>query len=460
MKRRKFIGSMALTAGAFAFSGLGAKTSSDPGTEIKSPEQLKETLLAEAKRIFALNLVNSKLGRFHLPSNSSYPRFFGWDSGWNVIAQSAFDPEGARLELDTVFNSFQDDSGLVAHEALIPEFDRSKDPTYLWLGDKYFDARGRCRIMDPPSYLVGAEILYQKTKDPRILALLPKMEKCLEYLLGPRDLFGDGLVSIIHPWEAGTDLTPAFDQALGLKINNPFVFARIGGKLQQIITDCYADGWDLKKIAERNEFVFEDLCLNGLTAAGAVSVSHLFQAAGQKDQAGKWMSRAKSMAEAMEKICWDNERGFFFPRWDLKRKKMAKRVSVPGMMPLLCGLVSEDKAQRVIENYLLSPKQFWGPWPVPFNSIAEMKAENTAFVRGMLWRGPCIWINMNWIAARLAAEYGRKDLARAITVKTAEMIGRSGFREYYHPETGKGQGAVNFTWPALALEMIQEYGLG
>ena len=464
MDRRKFLECAAMAAGGVATNGFAEKArakaigQSQPAL-LGDPKSLREKILAEARRIFSLNLVNSEIGKFHLPSNTNYPRFFAWDSGWNIISQSAFDPEGAYQELAAIFKGLQVESGYIAHEALVPEFPKAKDPTFQMLGNDYFDAQGRCRIIDPPSFLVAAEVLYTKTKDARILALLPKMQKCLDYLTGPRDLFGDGLVSIIHPWEAGTDLAPVFDEPFGVNVNNPVSFVKIGMKFKKFITDAYGDDWDLKKIAARNEFVFEDLCMNSLTAAGAASMSNLYLAAGQKENADKCKAIAQKMNSAMERICWDNEAGFFFPRWDLKKKKIAKRTSVPGMLPLLTGMVSQEKAQRVIDNYLLSPDQFWGPWLVPFNSIKEMKAENTMFVRAELWRGPCIWINMNWMAARVAAKYGRLDVAKKITKNTAAMIANNGFREYYNPDTGKGQGAINFTWPALALDMIDEYGL-
>jgi hypothetical protein len=34
-----------------------------------------------------------------------------------------------------------------------------------------------------------------------------------------------------------------------------------------------------------------------------------------------------------------------------------------------------------------------------------------------------------------------------------------GFHEFYDPETGKGNGAGMFTWPALVLDMIEGYGI-
>lgn len=36
-----------------------------------------------------------------------------------------------------------------------------------------------------------------------------------------------------------------------------------------------------------------------------------------------------------------------------------------------------------------------------------------------------------------------------------ELVGKSGFREYYNPFTGQGYGAEDFTWAGLVLDMIQ-----
>jgi hypothetical protein len=125
----------------------------------------------------------------------------------------------------------------------------------------------------------------------------------------------------------------------------------------------------------------------------------------------------------------------------------------------MTGLVSPKKAMRVIDGYLLSPRHFATRWLVPYNSRSELEPERVGFRNQRLWRGPCIWISMNWIAARAAARVGRPDVARYITLRTAQLIGRTGFREFYDPRTGEGGGTTGFTWPALVLDMIDAYGL-
>lgn len=155
---------------------------------------------------------------------------------------------------------------------------------------------------------------------------------------------------------------------------------------------------------------------------------------------------------------WDEDEGFFYPRYDVEDPVRSKRRCLTGLAPLITGLVEEEKARRVIQGALLNGRHFYAPWLVPFNSVSETE-ERIPGENLMLWRGHCIWANMNWIAARAASVCGRVDLAREITRSTAMMVAEEGFREFYDSRTGKGMGAPGFTWPALVLDMIHRYGL-
>ena len=53
-----------------------------------------------------------------------------------------------------------------------------------------FDEKNRSYFIDPPSFLVAAEVLYNRTKDKRVLDLLPSMEACVNYLLEKRKSLG------------------------------------------------------------------------------------------------------------------------------------------------------------------------------------------------------------------------------------------------------------------------------
>ncbi len=422
-------------------------------------EALKARLEAVARGVFETNRVDSELGLFHLPSAETYRSFFAWDSGWNVIALSLLDPEAAFQELRTIFSQ-QCSDGRIPHEVRVPglgETDPLRILTIIAVRRQY-DEQGRSRFIDPPSFLLAAEILYSRTGDTRILELLPAMERYVDHLLGPRDLFGDGLVSIIHPWESGTDSAPVFDEPMGIDIRSPLAYLDYLVKYPHLLNFCADRGWDPKELKRENRFVFEDVGVNALTAAGLLSMAALYDEAALPDGAGRCRQRAGDMVRAMEAHLWDEEEGFFFPRYDVQTPRSPRRRSITGLAPLITGLVDEEKAMRVIRGALLHEDHFRGPWPVPFSSISETEEQIPA-EEMLLWRGHCIWANMNWIAARAAAAYGREDVAREITRATAAMVDREGFREFYDSRTGTGAGAHCFTWPALVLDMIDRYGL-
>ncbi len=464
LDRRRFVQGWGLMAAGAAVAGKSRAREQGRAVEVEKlladPAAAAAAIRAGAAKVMEGSRVESELGMFHAPSASTYRAFFAWDSGWNIISMMHLDAEQALEELATVCN-VQAADGHIPHEVNIPGY---KEKEIGRIAVKYVVRRqydnGKSRFIDPPSFLIAAGLLFERSGDARVLKLTPALERCAEYLTGPRDLFGDGLVSIIHPWESGTDSAPIFDQPMGTDVHSPLFALEEAYKYPKLLNDCAALDWDLKRIAAQNEFVFEDVGMNALTAAGLTGLATLCEGAGDAAGAEKWRGRAGDMVAAMEEHFWDDASGFFYPRYDLKNPKTAKRTCLTGLTPLITGLVHEDKAHRVIEQYLLSPNEFSAPFLVPFNSVSEMAAEKVPLAASMLWRGPCIWANMNWLAARAAASYGREDVARKITRSTAALILGSGFREFYDPATGQGEGAEKFTWPCLALDMMERHGIG
>ena len=46
--------------------------------------------------------------------------------------------------------------------------------------------------------------------------MVPKLVRYFTWWKNNRDVDGNGLVTILHPWESGIDLSPAYDPALGV----------------------------------------------------------------------------------------------------------------------------------------------------------------------------------------------------------------------------------------------------
>ena len=113
--------------------------------------------------------------------------------------------------------------------------------------------------------------------------------------------------------------------------------------------------------------------------------------------------------------------------------------------------------RRLVEEHLLNEREFWTPYPVP--SVAATEPSFDPLHRtGVPWRGPT-WVNVNWYLYWGLRAHGYAAVARELATRTVAMVARGGVREFYHPYTGEGQGATEFGWSTLVLDLAQSEGL-
>ena len=127
--------------------------------------------------------------------------------------------------------------------------------------------------------------------------------------------------------------------------------------------------------------------------------------------------------------------------------------SVATFLPLWAGTPSHDRAQRLIE-LLTQPDAFWPEYPVP-----SVPVRAAAYQEARYWKGPT-WVNMNWAiieglrSAGADGSAGATELADRLRDRTLELVGTSGFSEYFSALTGAGYGADEFSWTAaLAIDL-------
>ena len=450
-------------------AGIGGAVSlSASAKKLKPPVPIPERELTKedwiwlkktAQQVYAKNRVEIDGLVFHMPSYRQYRYLFGWDSGWHAIALTRFEPELAKKEV-LALCSMSCEDGRIPHQTGFKQTTKSANPITA-IGDlmirNMFDENHRSWLIDPPSYIISAEKIYLCTKDKNFVEkALPALERCAEYLTTKRDLFGDGLPCIIHPWESGTDNSPCYDKPLKLNFKTPFGALKRMNLYPHLLDRWAKLGWDIKKIAEQNVFVFEDLTVISITIRGILSLARLNEALGRKEKATYWRKKAEKMTEMLLKIHWDENAGLFFSRYDLKEPKLARRKTLASILPAFTTLIPKRIAKRLIEEHLLNTKEFWDTYIVSFNSRDELAREKIYFEDLLLWRGHCIWMNMNWMVCQALLHYGYKKQARELTRRTALLIRAEGFREFYDFRNGEGKGARNFTWPALVLDMIAE----
>src|SRR6185312_9271697 len=70
------------------------------------------------------------------------------------------------------------------------------------------------------------------------------------------------------------------------------------------------------------------------------------------------------------------------------------------------------------------------------------------------WRGPT-WINSAWLIWLGLVRLGYEEQAHELASRLGQAVRLSRLREYYHPYTGRGMGAVDFAWSSLILELLE-----
>ncbi len=415
-------------------------------------------LADESWRVFALNEVEQGDVYYHMPSYHHYPSLFAWDSGFHAASMSHLDADKAKRELATLFRQVAKD-GHLPHEVLLPN--RYSERWMRGLETRLvrweFDGRGASFMVDPPIYHFAAEIVYRRTGDIAWLKdIWPSMCRGLDYLLHTRDVRGDGLAVIFHPWESGTDMSPQFFQAMGI---------REGGRLASLRARVYptwlyafnrAGGWRVRGLAKADRFVCEDLTVNCLAIRACRSMAFLAKELGRRHEEGGYRRRAERMMEALDEFLWDESSGCYFPRFGYRRPRPARRRTAASLLPLFTGMCRRERAERLIHEHLLDPGGFWTDYPVPFNPASELAGAGP-WVERHLWAGHCVWVNFSWMLAIGLGEYGYTAEARELTRRVARMVLREGFYEYYDARCGEGKRIADFCWPALTLDMMSRF---
>jgi glycogen debranching enzyme len=147
--------------------------------------------------------------------------------------------------------------------------------------------------------------------------------------------------------------------------------------------------------------------------------------------------RAARIGAALDERLWDEATGRY-AYYDARAGEPITCDVVGSYLPLLASI---DRARAArLEQGLRA--RFSPRYPLPSTAPGD-----PAFDARRYWRGPT-WININWLLVpRLGAELRRATIA---------LVEASGFREYYHPETGEGLGAEQFAWTAaLTLDLLR-----
>jgi glycogen debranching enzyme len=385
---------------------------------------------------------------FVCPSTGTYPFQWFWDSCFHAVALSHVDPERARVELRSLLANQQPD-GFVAH---VTFWQREKFEALLSTYSIAYRTPYLSDCIQPPVLAEATAAAARGSGGDAFLAeILPKVRRYFDWVHAVRDPDGDGLMATLQPDESGLDHTPKYDAYLGIR---------------EVVHQEYVDAWQrvagpydtVGRVAERmfelDVFVLEDVLVNTIYAENQRVLAGLLQRVGDAAGAAQMRARAaRTLAGLLEK-CWDEEAGLFFDVAGRREEKLRVNT-VSALLPLALEDLPPGVAARLIAH-IEDPREYWAPFPVP--SVAMTEPSFAAGISGekLVFRGPT-WMNTNWYLSRGLRRHGRADLARVVEDRSAQLVERAGFREYYDPLTGEGHGARDFSWTALVLDMLARH---
>ncbi|MER7499735.1 hypothetical protein AB0L05_11645 [Nonomuraea pusilla] len=391
-----------------------------------------------------------------VPAPGLYPHQWSWDSAFVVMGLARHRPDRARDELTSLLRG-QWANGMIPHivfhtrEAYFPgpSVWRSQDnpsaPRVLTSG-----------LTAPPLHALALWWLYRHTGDAAFVRhVYPALAAQHAYLAATRDLAGDGLAAIVHPWESGMEDSPAWDDALAA-LPEP----RHGHRepdLEQRRPDSAHDryvrlalgyrdsGYRPEYLRDEHPFAVEDPMFNGIWLASCQAMADLAPLA-HADPVPH-AEQAERIRQALLDRLWD---GCFHAR-DLRTGRLIRVCTVGGFGPLLDPGLPSDRVRAAVE--VLESARFMGAtgYPVPSCEIRAPQFDRTRY-----WRGPS-WVNTNWLLRRAADAHALHQLGAQLAVATLRLVRQSGFRECFDPFDGSGRGCRDFSWSAaLTLDLLAD----
>jgi putative isomerase len=351
-------------------------------------------------------------GLFPSASYQGFYGFWSWDCWKQSVALSYFYPRLAMSNVNALFE-YQDKEGMIP-DCIYPDKKENN-----WRDTK------------PPLAAWSVWLVYEQTKDIRFLKkLYPMLVKYHEWWYVNRDHDQNGLCEfgstdgtrIAAAWESGMDNAVRFDSAIMLKNNE--------------------QAWSLNQ---------ESVDLNVFLYAEKNYLARIATELGKNADAAKWKMEAEKMKQPIQQSFYNEQKGFYYDKM-MGEKDQVVVEGPEGWLALWAGLATKSQAKRV-SDIMQNEKKFNTLVPLPTLSADHPKFDP---MNGY-WRGP-VWLDQFYFGIEGLNKYGyiklAKDLQDKLWEHAAGLVGDKPIFENYHPLTGKGLNAVNFSWSASFILMM------
>jgi glycogen debranching enzyme len=410
----------------------------------------------EAKAILAAN----DRGGYTVPTEGLYPFQWNWDSAFVAMGFALYDTGRAFRELERLVEGQWPD-GMIPHIVFHQESDTYFPGPDVWRTRHTVATSG---ITQPPMFAIALRRLYDLAGDGNRARVLPLYEAALKWhrwWYRARDPEGTGLVALLHPWESGSDNSPAWDIALShvpTTTDTPVVRKDTGHVDVSMrpsddnyarfihLVDAYARcGWDPAMQWETAPFKVAEIQTSAILLKAGEDLEYLAQRFGRAGEAVE-ISEFNARTRTATLGQWRPALSRFVSR-DLKTGEDITAPTQAGFIPML-ALDLDDAVMEALTAEMAS-------WSHGLKVAFPTTRPNApGWEPKRYWRGPA-WAIINWLLIDGLDRNGRDSLASRLRNCSIETIEREGFAEYFDPVTGEGCGGLSFSWTAAAYLYLQ-----
>ncbi len=212
----------------------------------------------------------------------------------------------------------------------------------------------------------------------------------------------------------------------------------------------------------------ESVELNSYLAKEKQILAKMALLLGKSTQAKQLKQQAETLAKRVNQCFFDPQTGFYYDRQITAKKDpqqlnsqspqkcsgsllTARGRGPEGWSPLWANIADPAKAAKVAA-VMLAKDEF--NTRVPLGTAA---LSNPAYHPDTYWRGR-VWLDQFYFGIVGLKNYGFDTQADQLTRKLYDnaqsLSGDGAIRENYHPQSGKMQGATNFSWSAAHLYLL------
>ena len=406
-------------------------------------------------------LARNDRGGYTVPTDGLYPFQWNWDSAFVAMGFATFDLDRAYRELERLVEGQWED-GMLPHIVFHQTSDTYFPGPDVWKTElRRRKESATSGITQPPVFGMALRYLYERMLEAgrddlidRAGALFDAAVRSHRWWLRARDPDQRGLVAILHPWESGSDNSPAWDEALArvstvttteirrqdTKHVNAAMRPR-DSEYQRFIhlVEAYREcEWDPVQQWAKAPFKVADVQTTGILARSTADLIWIASHLHRSDAVEELSKMYRLLHQGLTSRWRDEHRGFI--SLDLVSGEDITKPTQAFFIPLIAlelNTHQREGIQKEIERWC-KDLVLGLPSTPPFSSDFESKR---------YWRGP-VWTIINWLIVDGLRKNHLVELASHLQRETIDVIECAGFCEYFDPTTGEGLGGTTFSWTA------------